>query len=74
MNPHSITTWHYLVQTGDPSGLDSLLANDAVFVSSIMRTPHPGKVLAKACLSAAVKVFSTLDSAMCARSSGQPKA
>ena len=57
MHPHPITTWHHLVQAGDPSGLDDLLADDAVFVSPIVHTPQPGKALAKAYLSAAFKVF-----------------
>ena len=57
MNPHPITTWHHLVQTGDPSGLDRLLADDAVFISPIVHAPQLGKALAKAYLSAAFKVF-----------------
>ena len=57
MNPHPITTWHHLVQTGDPSGLDRLLADDAVFISPIVHSPQHGKALAKAYLSAAFKVF-----------------
>ena len=57
MNPHPITTWHHLVQTGDPSGLDRLLADDAVFISPIVHAPQHGKALAKAYLSAAFKVF-----------------
>ena len=57
MNQHPITAWHHLVQAGDPSGLDRLLADDAVFVSPIVHTPQQGKELAKAYLSAAFKVF-----------------
>jgi len=57
MNPHPIATWHHLVQTGDPSGLDRLLADDAVFISPIVHAPQHGKALAKAYLSAAFKVF-----------------
>ena len=57
MNPHPIATWHHLVQTGDPSGLDRLLADDAVFISPIVHAPQLGKALAKAYLSAAFKVF-----------------
>ena len=57
MNPHPIATWHHLVQTGDPSGLDRLLADDAVFISPIVHSPQHGKALAKAYLSAAFKVF-----------------
>ena len=57
MNPHPITTWHQLVQASDPSGLDDLLADDAVFVSPIVHSPQRGKALAKAYLSAAFQVF-----------------
>ena len=57
MNPHPITTWHDLVQASDPSGLDHLLADDAVFLSPIVHTPQRGKALAKAYLSAAFQVF-----------------
>ena len=58
MNPHPIATWHHLVQTGGPSGLDRLLADDAVFISPIVHAPQHGKALASAYLSAAFKVFS----------------
>jgi hypothetical protein len=57
MNPHPITTWHSLVQACDPSGLDDLLADDVIFVSPIVHSPQHGKVLAKAYLSAAFRVF-----------------
>lgn len=57
MNPHPIETWHRLVATNDASGLDGLLADDAVFLSPIVHTPQQGKALAKAYLSAAFKVF-----------------
>lgn len=57
MSPHPITTWHRLVQTNDPSGLDDLLADAAVFLSPIVHTPQHGKALAKAYLAAAFHVF-----------------
>ncbi|HSD16615.1 MAG TPA: nuclear transport factor 2 family protein [Thermomonas sp.] len=57
MNQHPITTWHQLVEAGDPSGLDAWLADDVVFISPIVHAPQPGKALAKAYLSAAFKVF-----------------
>ena len=57
MNTHPIDTWHQLVRTHDPSGLDSFLAEDAVFVSPIVHTPQRGKALAKAYLVAAFTVF-----------------
>lgn len=58
MNPHPIETWHRLVESVDPSGLDELLADDAVFFSPIVHTPQRGKALAKGYLTAALQVFS----------------
>lgn len=57
MNPHPIETWHRLVESLDPSGLEQLLAEDAVFLSPIVHAPQRGKALAKAYLSAAFQVF-----------------
>ena len=57
MNPHAIETWHGLVETNDPSGLDDLLADDVVFLSPVVHTPQHGKAIAKAYLSAAFQVF-----------------
>ena len=57
MNPHPIETWHRLVATNDASGLDGLLADDAVFLSPIVHTPQHGKALVTAYLSAAFQVF-----------------
>lgn len=58
MNPHPIETWHRLVESVDPSGLDQLLADDAVFFSPVVHTPQHGKALAKGYLTAALQVFS----------------
>ena len=58
MNPHPIETWHRLVESVDPSSLDELLADDAVFFSPVVHTPQRGKALAKAYLTAALQVFS----------------
>ncbi len=57
MNSHPIETWHALVRSHDPHGLDDLLAEDAVFVSPVVHTPQRGKALSKAYLSAAFQVF-----------------
>lgn len=57
MNPHPVETWHRLVESLDPSGLDQLLAEDAVFLSPIVHAPQRGKALAKAYLTAAFQVF-----------------
>ena len=57
MNQNPIETWHRLVQANDPSGLDSLLAEDVVFLSPIVHTPQRGKALTKGYLSVAFQVF-----------------
>jgi len=57
VNEHPLETWHRLVRTQDPSGLDSLLAEEAVFYSPVVHAPQRGKVLAAAYLSAAFTVF-----------------
>ena len=57
MNTHPLEVWHSLVRSQDPSGLDSLLADDAVFLSPVVHTPQRGKAMAKAYLSGAFKVF-----------------
>lgn len=57
MQQHPIAIWHALAQARDPSGLDDLLAEDAVFVSPVVHTPQRGKALTKAYLGAAFQVF-----------------
>jgi hypothetical protein len=57
MTEHPLEPWHRLVRTQDPSGLDSLLGEDAVFYSPVVHTPQCGKALAAAYLSAAFTVF-----------------
>lgn len=57
MNHQTIETWHHLVASHDPSGLEALLADDAVFLSPVVHTPQRGKALTKAYLSAAFEVF-----------------
>jgi hypothetical protein len=57
MNPHPIDVWHGLVRAQDPTGLDDLLDENAVFVSPIVHAPQRGKGLAKAYLTAAFQVF-----------------
>ncbi len=58
MNTHPIETWHGLVKSHDASGLDSLLAEDAIFFSPIVHAPQRGKALTNAYLTAAFQVFS----------------
>lgn len=57
MTPHPIDTWHAMVRSHDPRGLDALLAEDAVFISPVVHTPQRGKAVTKAYLSAAFQVF-----------------
>ena len=57
MTEHPLQTWHRLVRTQDPLGLDALLAEHAVFHSPVVHTPQRGKKLAFAYLSAAFGVF-----------------
>jgi hypothetical protein len=57
MAAHALETWHRLVRTQDPSGLNALLADDAVFYSPVVHTPQRGKKLASGYLSAAFHVF-----------------
>lgn len=57
MNQSTVEHWHALVQAHDPSGLDELLAEDAIFISPVVHTAQRGKALTKAYLSAAFVVF-----------------
>jgi len=57
MTDHPLETWHRLVRTQDPSGLNTLLAEDAVFYSPVVHTPQRGKKLAVLYLRAAFHVF-----------------
>jgi SnoaL-like domain len=57
MNQHPIQTWHSLVRAHDPSGLETLLAEDAVFLSPVVHAPQRGKALTKGYLTAAFHVF-----------------
>ena len=57
MIEHPLETWHRLVRTQDPAGLNTLLAEDAVFYSPVVHTPQRGKKLAASYLSAAFRVF-----------------
>jgi hypothetical protein len=54
---HPVQAWHQLVESHDPSGLETLLAADAVFLSPIVHAPQRGKALTKAYLTAAFQVF-----------------
>jgi hypothetical protein len=53
----TVEQWHAVLRSGDPCGLDELLAEDAVFVSPVVHTAQRGKAITKAYLSAAFVVF-----------------
>jgi hypothetical protein len=53
----ALETWHRLVRTQDSSGLNTLLAEDAVFYSPVVHTPQRGRKLAASYLGAAFQVF-----------------
>ena len=57
MAGNALETWHRLVRTQDPSGLKTLLAEDAVFYSPVVHTPQRGRKLAASYLDAAFHVF-----------------
>lgn len=57
MNQTPVERWHALVRAHDPSGLDELLAEDAIFISPVVHTAQRGRAITKAYLSAAFVVF-----------------
>jgi hypothetical protein len=57
MTSKALDTWHQLLETQDPSGLKTLIADNAIFHSPVVHTPQVGKMLTVMYLSAAFKVF-----------------
>jgi ketosteroid isomerase-like protein len=57
MYPTAIEHWHAIVKSGSSAGLESLLADDVVFVSPVVHTPQRGKAIALKYLSAATAVL-----------------
>ena len=57
MTDHPLEIWHRLVREHDPSGLNALLAEDAVFYSPVVHAPQRGRKLVAGYLSAAFHVF-----------------
>ena len=55
--PAPVAAWHAVAASGDPAGLDGLLADDVVFRSPAVHTPQEGKALTTAYLSAAFAVL-----------------
>ena len=56
-HPTALQPWHALVRSRDVQGLQTLLAEDAVFHSPVVHTPQRGRPLAAAYLGAAFHVF-----------------
>src|SRR5436190_8288874 len=56
MAEHPLETWHRLARDHDASGLNALLAEDAVFYSPVVHTPQRGRALASGYLAAAFQV------------------
>lgn len=54
---HPLDTWHRLVRDQDTSGLDAMLAEDAVFHSPVVHTPQRGRALTATYLGAAFRVL-----------------
>ncbi len=52
-----LAAWHAVMESQDPSGLDALLAEDAVFHSPVVHTPQRGKALVTMYLASAQQVF-----------------
>jgi hypothetical protein len=57
MTEHPIATWHRLVKSQDPAGLNTLIDEAAVFYSPVVYAPQAGRRLVVMYLSAAFKVF-----------------
>lgn len=57
MEENALVTWHRLVAERNVGGLDSLLADHAVFHSPVVHTPQVGKAVTKQYLAAAFHVF-----------------
>jgi hypothetical protein len=57
MSEHVLERWHRLVSTHDASGLNDLIAEDAVFHSPVVHLPQRGKKLVVLYLTAAFRVF-----------------
>ena len=53
----AVRAWHAIVAARDATGLDALLADDAVLVSPVVHTPQRGKPTVTAYLRAAMQVF-----------------
>ncbi len=61
MTEHPIQTWHRLLKARDPSGLNALIDEAAVFHSPVVHTPQAGRKLVVMYLSAAMGVLGSED-------------
>jgi SnoaL-like domain len=57
MTVPTLVAWHDIARSGDPSGLDDLLADEVVFHSPVVHTPQVGKKITRAYLAAALRVL-----------------
>ena len=57
MTINTIATWHQLVADRNVGGLNSILADNAVFHSPIVHSPQTGKAVTQLYLTAAFSVF-----------------
>jgi hypothetical protein len=55
--PPAVRSWHSVVESGDLSRLDDLLADDVVFLSPAVFSPQQGKALTIKYLSSALVVL-----------------
>ena len=53
----TVSSWHELAASRNPSGLDELLAEEVVFHSPVVHTPQAGKRITTLYLAAALHVF-----------------
>lgn len=61
MQPTVIDRWHRYMAARDPSGLDTLIADDCVFQSPAVHSPQHGKALTIKYLAAAMETLGTPD-------------
>jgi hypothetical protein len=54
---HTVARWHQVAQARDVRGLETLLADEAVFLSPVVFTPQVGKAITTKYLAAAFQVF-----------------
>jgi hypothetical protein len=57
----SLEKWHEMIAKADMSGLESIVADDAVFRSPVANTPYPGKAVVCVVLRGAMKVFQNFE-------------